>query len=162
MLLLSRMALVALVIGTSVTVAATERIEASLVISGMLCWSFVPVLQLLTGLVLLRGTRGKRGDRLERYFATHWPWSLWILALHAALLMVPPARGYVYWLAVTAVIPVIATVKLLLVYCSETLALPAPEARVRILQHQLLTLTLAILAFQLAVALWPRLLGTVA
>ncbi len=78
---LGYMALVALVIGTSVSAAATERVTLSLVLTSALAWSFVPLLQLGTGLWLVRSAgAGRRVAALERYFETHRPWSLFILA----------------------------------------------------------------------------------
>ena len=47
--LFGQMALVAVVIGTSLSVSSTERIDLLLVLSTSITWAFVPVLQLLTG-----------------------------------------------------------------------------------------------------------------
>lgn len=157
--LLGRMALVALVVGMSVTAAATERVDLLLTFSGVLAWSVVPVLQVFTGAVLVRGTRGPRVRHLAQYFGTHWPWSLWLLALHALVLMVPGLRAYFYWLTLSAVVPIVATVRLLVAFGQEELHLTARDARRRVAQHQLLTLALAVLYVQFAVALWPRFLG---
>ena len=88
-ILLGRMALIALLIGTSLSAAATERVDIWLVLSATLAWSFVPVLQLLTGLVLVQGTALDWRRALEAYFATHWPWSLWIVGVHAAFVAIP-------------------------------------------------------------------------
>jgi len=46
---LERPALVAVIIGTAFTLSAAERAPAGLVAMGILCWSFVPALQLLVG-----------------------------------------------------------------------------------------------------------------
>ena len=161
MTLLARMALVALVIGTSVTVAATERLTLSMVISGSLGWAFVPLLQLLTGLLLVRGVPGGRMRQLERYFATHWPWSIWIIAFNAAILLLP---GHLtgLWLTATAVVPLLWTVWLLMEFCRQDLALDSPIARRRVLLHQAVTYGLVVGYVSVAVALWPRLSGLAA
>ena len=152
------MVLIAAVIGTSVTVTATERVDAWLVLAGLLGWSFVPLLQLVTGLVLVRGSRVPLAGALEQYFATHWPWSLAILAAHAALLMIPWFRGHAFWLLGLAVPAAFLTIRLLRAFCGGTLRMPPRQARRRVAEHQLLTLLIMLLYVQLATALWPRIL----
>jgi hypothetical protein len=162
-LIAGRMALIALVIGVSFAVAATERIAISLVVSGTLTWSFVPVLQLLTGLMLVGRPRSLSvRESLERYFETHWPWTLWILAAAALLLVVPSTRAYGLWLAVTAAVPVIWTVRLLIAYCRDVLGLQVAQARRRVAFHQIVTYSLAFVYIDAAVALWPRIVGLLA
>ena len=161
MILVARMALVALVIGTSVSVAATERVTFSLVAGGFIGWAFVPVLQLLTGLLLVQGRPGKRIFQLERYFATHWPWSLWILVFNGAVLLLP-TRVTGLWLTATAVVPMLWTMWLLGEFCRQDLALDPRHARRRVLLHQAVTYLLVFGYVSLAVALWPRIVGLVA
>jgi hypothetical protein len=156
---LRQMVVIAAVIGTSVTVTATERVDAWLVLGGVLGWSFVPVLQGATGLVLVRGSRAPLATALEQYFATHWPWSLAILAAHTALLMIPWFRGYALWIAGLGVPAAFMTVRLLLALCRGPLGMEPRLARRRVAQHQLLTLLLIVLYVQVATALWPRVLG---
>ncbi|HJR60315.1 MAG TPA: hypothetical protein VJ813_12970 [Vicinamibacterales bacterium] len=159
-LIAGRLALIALVIGVSVGVAATETITMSLVVSGALAWSFVPVLHLLTGLMLVgRPTSVSVREGLERYVDLHWPWSLWILAAAALLLVVPAARGYAEWLILTAAVPVIWTVRLLLAYGRDVLGLPLAQARRRVAVHQIVTYAVAFMYIVTAVALWPRIVG---
>ena len=150
------MALVAVVIGTSLSVASTERIDIFLVLSTSLSWAFVPVLQLLTGSILVRGVSGK-GEALAAYFGAHAPWSLWIIAVHAVFLAVGPARDHALWIALTGVIPAILTVRLLLALCEQELHFPRHVARRRVVVHQLASYLLVGLYVNFAVALWPRL-----
>ena len=157
--LLARMLLVALVIGTSLTVASTERITLSLVAVGTAGWIFVPVLQLLTGLLLIRGTSRDRLSVLERYFALHWPWSFWILATQASLLLSPWLRRQGLWMMVTAAVPLLWTVKLLIAFCREELRLDERRGRWRVGLHQSATYALVVAYVALAVALWPRVLA---
>jgi len=153
------MALIALVIGTSFTVAATERVTLSLVLAGAIGWSFVPVMQLLTGLLLVRGSGRPRLDMLERYFGTHWPWSLWILSVHATLLIAPVARTFGLWLVLTAAVPVIWTVRLLVAFCRDDLGLDGRQGRRKVVLHQGATCLLFLVYVSFAVALWPRIIG---
>ena len=151
------MLLVSLIIGTATAVAATGRVTVSLVGSGALGWSFVAVLQLLTGLILVRGPRGERLRQLERYFALHWPWSLWILAYHAALLLLP-TRALGTWLALTGVVPMAVTARLLLQFTEAYVTLDRRAAIRRVVLHQAITYTLFLTYAAVAVALWSRVL----
>jgi hypothetical protein len=160
-ILLGRMALVALVIGSATAIAATERVTFALVLAGASGWAFVPLLQALTGLLLLRGSRGPRLPSLERYFALHWPWSLWIIAFSGAVLLLPPRLTGVSLVA-TAVVPLLWTVWLLLDYCRADLGFDRRTARRRVALHQAVTYGLVVGYVSLAVALWPRVVGTFA
>jgi hypothetical protein len=155
------MGLVALVIGASLTVSATERVTVSLVVADSVAWSFVPALQLLTGLFLIRGIRtSSRLDLLDRYFATGWAWSIWILGVHASLLMLPATRRFgVLAIAAAAAIPILWTMRLLLNYCRHDLGLDSHRARIRVGQHQVVTYTLFLTYVFFAVSLWPRIVG---
>ena len=155
MSLIGRMSLVALVIGTGVTASATERVTVSLVLAGAFGWSFVPILQLMTGLLLVGGSRD-RLRLLDRYFATGWPWLLWILSAHAAFVAIPVTRKYGLWITVTTCVPMLWTVRLLFAFCREELGLDTTQARRRIGAHQCVTYGLVVAYVWVAVALWPR------
>jgi len=161
MILLARMGLVALVIGAATAIAATERVTLALVLSGTIKWCFVPILQLLTGLLLLRGLAGARQSQLERYFEMHWPWSLWIVLFCGAMLLLPPRFTGVS-LTATAVVPLLWTIWLLLEFCRADLSLDSRTARLRVAQHQTVTYVLVLAYVSLAVALWPRVVGALA
>ena len=153
------MTLISLVLGTSLTVAATERVTISLVLAGTLGWSFVPMLQLLTGLLLIRGGRPGHVAALEPYFDTHWPWSLWILTSSAVLLMIPTTRAFGVWAALTAAVPLIWTIRLLIGCCRDVLHLSNRQARRRVALHQIVTYAITLAYVNAAVALWPRVVG---
>ena len=155
------MVLISLVIGTATAVAATGRVTASLVVSGALGWSFVPVLQLLTGLILIRGAGDGRWRQLERYFELHWPWSLWILAYHAALLLLP-TRTLGTWLALTGVVPMLVTVRLLLKFAERHVTVDRRAAIRRVALHQAVTYSVFLAYAAFAVALWTRVLKVLA
>jgi hypothetical protein len=162
-----RMALVALVIGTAVTVSATERVTLSLVLAGGIGWSFVPVLQALTGILLVRNpgpgaSVPSLATALDRYFATGWPWSLWILGVHGAFLMIPATRSFGWLLGLTAVAPMVWTVRRLLVLCRNDLGMGRAKAWRRVALHQAVTCLLILAYIAFAVALWPRIVGVLA
>ena len=155
------MLLVSLIIGTATAAAATGRVTLSLVGSGALGWSFVPVLQLLTGLILIRGPRGEWLVQLERYFELHWPWSLWILAYHAALLLLP-TRALGTWLALTGVVPMVVTARLLLHFTRVHVVDDRRAAIRRVVLHQAVTYSVFLAYAAVAVALWSRVLKVLA
>lgn len=157
----ARMALVAAVIGTSVTVSATERVTLSLVLAGFLGWSFVPLLQLGTGLLLVRGAEARRRlDLLDRYFALGWAWNLWVVVIHGVLLMWPAGRRLgVTAVGIAAVVPIVWTLELLFDYCRRDLGLDHHGALVRLVQHQVVTYSLVVAYVVFAVSLWPRIVG---
>ena len=79
---LERLAFVAILIGTAVTLASARRLPPGLVLMGILCWSFVPITQWLIGLVVIGRAPGRPLSVprcLELLFAGHLPWSLWML-----------------------------------------------------------------------------------
>lgn len=155
------MALVALIMGTATTAAATGRVTMGLVAGGALGWSFVPLLQLLTGLLLIRGLRAGRLRQLERYFALHWPWSLWILAYHTALLLLP-TRSLGTWLALTAVVPIAITARLLVRFAQTHVTGDRRAAIRRVVLHQAVTYGIFLAYVAVAVALWTRVLKVLA
>ena len=156
--LLGYVALVSLVIGTATAAAATERVTLSLVMSGAAGWSFVPLLQLVTGALLVRNTGPGTMSRLERYCSLHWPWTSWILVYHGALLVLP-SRATGTWLTLTGVIPMVWTAWLLLGFCRGELSLDHRAAIRRVALHQGITYTVLFAYASVAVALWPRIVG---
>ncbi|MBA3639487.1 MAG: hypothetical protein H0W53_09405 [Acidobacteria bacterium] len=162
MRLLGQMALVALVIGTSVAAASTERVTASLVLTSAIAWAFVPLIQLGTGLWLIRGAAtGRRTHALEAYFDTHRPWSLFILAFHAAILVWPSSRGFALMFVPAAVVPIALTALALTRLCREVLGASAGAARRMVVMHQLMTCAVAGAYAAWASAYLPRLVGLV-
>ena len=154
------MGLVALVIGTSVAAAATERVTIPLVLASSLGWAFVPVIQLLTGLVLVRGAaRGCRLHALEQYFDTHRAWSLWILGVHAVFLLVPASRGVGLVLVPFALLPALLTIRALVRVCREVLGMPATAARRAVALHQAVTYVIVLAYAAWASAYLPRAVG---
>ena len=158
--LVGQMALVALVIGTSVSIAATERVTISQVLTGAAAWAFVPLIQLCTGLWVVRGAGpGRRVWALERYFDTHRPWSLFLLASHAVLLVWTPARSNRVFLLPFAAVPIALTVFALTRVCREVVGMSAASARRAVALHQAMTYAVLIAYLAWASAYLPRIVG---
>ena len=158
---LGQMALVALVIGTSVAAASTQRVTASLVLTSTLAWAFVPLFQLGTGLWLLRGGAEPRAHALEAYFETHRPWSLFVLAFHALVVAWPPLRGFTLLLLPVALVPIILTGLALTRLCRKILGVSPAAARRRVLIHQVMTYVSVAGYAAWAGAYLPRLVGLI-
>ena len=160
MRLLGHMALVALIIGTSVSAAATERVTIAQVLTSTVAWAFVPVIQLATGVWLVRHAgAGRRVGALERYFATHRPWSIFILSVHGVLLGWTPSRAYALFFLPLAAIPIAMTVTALNRICRDTLGMPPAGARRAVGIHQAMTYIVVAAYAAWASAYLPRIAG---
>lgn len=138
---------------------ATARVSWTLAASGVLCWSFVAVLQLLIASAVIRPwTPEVDAPRaFALYVLGHAAWSLWMLAT-AAFLFLVPGVGLDAMLP-TAVLPAAWTAVLVYGFCREVLRLDARRAAWRAALHQALT-TFAIVAYiAWAIQLWPRILS---
>jgi hypothetical protein len=154
----ARMGLIALVIGTATAVAATGRLTLSLVVSGTLVWSFVPVFQLFTGLLLVTGANIGAARALEGYFRTHRAWSLWLLTCAVVTLLPAHSVWLVMVLAGSFLVPLVLTARALLAFCREDLGFSPDVSRRRVTLHQGATYVGVLLYLNFAVGLGPRLL----
>ena len=156
---LRRMALSTLVFATAMPIAATGRLTAGLLLSGLACWWFLPVLQLLTGLLMIRGAGVGRTAALSRYFETYRPWSLWLLVMAATVILLPNPGAATYPLALTAIVPAVMTIRGLLRFSRNDLGDSPRRAWQRVALHQAATYIVLIVYMDLSVALWPRVVG---
>jgi hypothetical protein len=130
-----RPALVALVIGCFITLATTGQLTAALVASTTLCWSFVPLVQLLAAAALI--TLGRRrsirlASALDLFFMGHAPWSLFLLGLAGVVGAKLPlgtaalrAPGFVL---LAAMVPLVWTWVITFAFCRRVLGLGAALA----------------------------------
>ena len=154
------MLLVAIVVGAATAAGATGRITWSLLVSGTLVWSFVPIVQLLTGLLMVRGTNVSRRRALDSYFSAHRPWSLWLLGVAAVLLVAPNPGVSVLYVAATFVVPAVVNIRLLLACCRRDLGFSPSVARSRVLVHQLVTALVLAVYGAYAIAFIARMSGS--
>ena len=156
---LRRPVLVAVVIGVSVAMAATRHVTPALVVSTVLCWSFVVVLQAAIGLGLIAGA-GRRtvgiARALDLYFAGHAPWSLWMLAAAA---WAPSVFGRSLTpLLIAALVPFMLTTRIVSAFFREVLEMDPRHALALTVAQQALTWGSFVILFGTAVALVPRVL----
>jgi hypothetical protein len=151
-------ALVAVVIGVMTVMAATGRVTASLAISGVICWSFVPVLQLATAAAFIRGRASdvSFARAIDLWFLAHAPWSIWILGI--AVLM-PLMTVSLEWIIVGGLVPTIWTAFVLAAFFREVGGHSRRAAIRRTLAHQALTWILILIYIELATATSTRIIG---
>jgi hypothetical protein len=156
---LRRPLLAAVVLGTSMAMSSTRHVTPALVFSTTLLLSVVVIGQVLIALALIRGTAPRTiglARACDLFFASHAPWSLWLLA---AALWVPSPMGLPaapLWLA--ALVPIVLTPRIIAAYFREVHGLDRRGARVRAIAHQALTWGLFVTLFGAAVAISPRVL----
>lgn len=153
------MALTALILGVSMSVVATGRITLRLLMSELVCWSFVPLLQLFTGLVFIRGTSLDRAGALRAYFGAHRPWLLWMLVVATTLLLLPNPGGVIIFVLLSAIIPSALTFVALRRIAAGVFHESPSRATWRVLAHQAVTILIVLGYVELSVALVPRLLA---
>lgn len=155
----SRPLLTALVMGTASAFAATGHVTLGLVASGLVCWSFVPLLQIATAVAIM-GPRLSRpvplARRLELWFMGHAPWTLWIFAV-TLLMGQAGLSSHLEWAIIaSAFIPAVWTSVVGAAFCRVVLGDSRGAAVARTALHQAITWTLLLLYFGWAVALGPR------
>jgi hypothetical protein len=154
-----RPAVVALVVGTGSAFSATGHVTIGLLVSGFVCWSFVPLLQMATAGAIMRSSRSRVlpfGRRIDLWFMGHMPWSLWILAATLAMGTAPKGWRVEWPIIVSALIPIAWTSVIAASFCRVVLGDTSRVARARTALHQAVTWTIALIYIGYAVALWPR------
>jgi hypothetical protein len=150
---------VALVLGTATAVSSTGHLTIGLLVSGFICWSFVPILQIAVAAAIMRSPASRSipfAQRLDLWFMGHAPWSLWMIVA-ACVLAAAPMGAHVEWrLIASAVVPLIWTCVIGTAFCRVVLGDPPASAIARTALHQAVTWTIALLYVAWAVALWPR------
>jgi hypothetical protein len=156
---LRRPFLVAVVLGVAMALSSTRHATPALVMSTTLLWSVVVIGQVVIALVVIGTPQAgtlNRARVLDLFFASHAPWSLWLLAA-AAWAPSPLGRPAMpLWLAAVAAIAL--TPRIIAAFFREVLKMDRRRAAAVTLVHQALTWGLLIAFYGAAVALWPRVL----
>jgi hypothetical protein len=160
---LERPALVAVIIGTAVTLSSARRVPPDLVLMGIVCWSFVPIIQWVIGLVVIGRATGRplSGPRcLELLFAGHLPWSLWTLVMVGLYTFTPvPIVPTAQLLSLLA--PAVWTTIIVSAFCRTALGCTPERARMLTAAHQTMTWTAFVTYVFLASGAWQRILAFV-
>ena len=160
---LRRPLLVAAVFGASIAFAATHRMTPALFLSTMVSWSVVVALQVAIAVSLIAAP-SKRTVGLPRaldlFFASHAPWSLWMLL--AAAWSTSPFGHRTVPVLVLALVPIVTTPRMIAAYFREVLELDPRHALGRTAAHQAITWTLFVAIAGTAVGLPPRIVAWLA
>ena len=160
---LERPLMVAVIIGMAVTLASAERVPVGLLVMGVACWSFVPVLQLLIGAIVtaLAPSRPVRMARaIELLFVAQLPWSLWVVAMTGLYRFSPADPGLIVQ-APSLMIPAVWTAWILWAFCRIVLGCAERRALLLLVVHQALTWTLFFAYALLASGFSARILAAV-
>src|SRR5688500_2062675 len=160
---IERAALVAVIIGGAVTMSSARRVPLGLLLMGILCWSFVPLIQWLIGLAVIGRARGRPMSVprcLELLFLGHLPWSLWALVM-TSLYTFTRLRIGLPVQVISLLIPAVWTTIIVSAFCRTALGCAPPRAHVLTAAHQAMTWTAFFTYVLLTSGLWARLLALV-
>lgn len=90
---------VSLVIGAFVSLTASGRLTALLLLDGALFWSFIPLLQMLAMAIVIwtfARSRMRTSKALDLFFVGQGPWLLWLLIVAGSCLFVPMKQVYLW------------------------------------------------------------------
>jgi hypothetical protein len=154
---LRRPLVAALILGSSMTMAGTRRAEPVVLFSTILCWSSVIALQMLIAVIVIARPASRTvgvARALDLFFASHAPWSLWMLAA-VAWAPFPGERSALVPL-LAALVPLLLTARMIAAFFREVLELDPRVALVRTAVHQAITWGTFVILYGSAVAIVPR------
>jgi hypothetical protein len=150
-------------IGSFAAILATRRVTFGLVVTTTASWSFALLLQAGAASVLIASSRRRsvsvrRG--LELFFLGHAPWSLWMLAVMARVIVWNPETSLELLLA-SAVLPIGWTAVILSAFCQMVLGTTADGARLRTAVHQACIIGIILSYVAWAAGGWMRIVEVV-
>lgn len=152
--------LLAIMLGLLNATAAAGHVSFGLVVDEIASWSFVLLLQLLTGAALIASAPERRVSfprSIELLFAGHAPWSLWLVAASVFQTINPNP----YIVVASGAVPMVVTAILLMAFAREVLGFSPSAARQRVLVHQAVTAVVILGYIELATRLSVRILGAI-
>ena len=158
-----RPALLALTIGIAVTMSSARRVPLGLVLMGIVCWSFVPIVQWLIGVIVIGRARGRPASMpraLELLFAGHLPWSLWILMMIGLSAFTPASLGIPAQI-LTLIVPAVWTTRILFAFCRTALGCSRVRAQRLTAAHQTMTWMVFVVYVVLVSSIGARVLALV-
>jgi hypothetical protein len=151
-----RPTLLAVVLGCSVSMAATGRFTPRLIADGAIAFLFVPAFAWLAFALVFRRSRHAFGFRqaADLFFLGHSPWLLWLVLLIAVTASVPPRRlsPFILPLLVSMLVPAVWGLWLDFHFFREVLQRTPREARRDVLLHRALAWT-AVTVYFLGIAI---------
>ena len=112
---LRRPLLIAFMLGCGVSLLASGRLTARLIVDGALSFAFVPLCQLVAYAVVyrLQPSRLPFSHAVDRYFAGNTPWLWWIVGALVVSAMLPAVRAgsMLPLILITAPLPIALSVR---------------------------------------------------
>ena len=143
--------------------SSARRVPVGLVTMGIMCWSFVPMIQWIIGAVVIGRVYGRPMSMtrcLELLFVGHLPWSLWILARFGATAFTAVNIGRASEVS-SLLIPGLWTTIIVFAFFRMALGCSVTRARNLTIVHQgLIWTTLLIYAFVFS-GVWARFLALI-
>jgi hypothetical protein len=109
-LALRRPLFVAFMLGCGISLIATGVVTLRLVVPVTLYWAFVPAVEALALVAVLRHPRtgSSLASTIDRFFTGHGPWTLFLIAFAASLAFLPPQVAWklmtTMWLGILVVV----------------------------------------------------------
>ena len=160
---LERPALVAVIIGTAVTVSSARAVPLGLVLMAILCWSFVPIVQWVIGAIVIARARGRPMSMprcMELLFIGQLPWSLWVLVM-TGLNAFTHVQQPLVWQVLGLLVPGVWTALIISAFCQTALGCTKRRARWLTAMHQTMTFVVFFTYVFLVSGFWARILALV-
>jgi hypothetical protein len=157
-----RPAVVALTLGTAVSISSTAHVSIGLVAAVTACWAFLVGIQLVAAWLAIPAATPRamgRARAIDLLFSGHAPWSLWLLAGAIWAVTVPTSARDSRWLLASAAVPLVWNAVIVFAFFRQALELPHRAALRRTIAHQAMTVGSTLALFGGAVAIWPRIIG---
>ena len=158
-----RVVFIAFVTGSLITMSSARRVPFGLVLMGIVCWSFVPLIQLAVGAIVIGRVRTRRISvprALELLFLGHLPWSLWLVTLTGLYVFTDlPLPLYVRVLSL--LIPAAWTWWILSAFGRTVLGCSPRRARQLTWVHQAMTWMIFSAYVVLVSGIWARVLAVI-
>jgi hypothetical protein len=151
-------------IGSFAAILAARRVTFGLVVTTTASWGFALLLQacLASALIASSRRRSVSGPRaFELLFRGHAPWSLWMLAVMALVIVWNPSMGIETLLA-SALLPFGWTAVILTAFCRTVLGTTADGALLRSTVHQACIIAIMLSYIAWAAGGWMRVVETIA
>ena len=160
---LERPALVAVIVGTAVTLASARRVSIGLVLTGIVCWSFVPIVQFVIGAFVIGRAHGRPMSLprcLELLFIGQLPWSLWMLVMLGLETFTPLPLGLPVQV-LGLLVPGVWTTMIVFAFCRTALGCSPGRSRLFTVAHQAITWTVFFAYLFLVSGIYARFLRIV-
>jgi hypothetical protein len=158
---LERVAFIAVFTGTLVTMSSSNRVPLGLVALGILCWSFVPIVQLTIGAIVIGGASRRRVSvprAIELLFLGHLPWSLWLLTMVGLFTFTYVPIGLPFEV-VSLLVPAVWTSVIVTAFGQAVLGYSPRRVRWLTAAHQTMTWAAFFAYVILASGFWARVLA---